>query len=238
MFHWLIPLLCWSLLYFGLQFWWEWRLQKEKTDEATGLAQDTLLKTQTYQLDPHFLFSTLNSIRSLITEDAAKAKGLIIELSEFFRYSLMSRNCTTATLREELEAVRRLKLVDGVADILTWLKDRGKNIVIITRNGGKCVEEAFNKFNLHSPDLVVSRDDVKKVKPDRAHVDFILAKLKLRPEECIIVGDSTHDVELGRNADIPVVLVDYEHKARDDIKDSAKTVVSSLFELKAIIEGV
>ena len=139
---------------------------------------------------------------------------------------------------EELEAVRRLKLVDGVADILTWLKDRGKNIVIITRNGGKCVEEAFNKFNLHSPDLVVSRDDVEKVKPDRAHVDFILAKLNLRPEECIIVGDSTHDVELGRNADIPVVLVDYEHKARDDIKDSAKTVVSSLFELKAIIEGV
>lgn len=136
---------------------------------------------------------------------------------------------------EELEAVGEAEIAENTTDILRWLKDRGKKIAIITRNGGRCVKEAFDKFNLHSPDLVVSRDDVNKIKPDKEHVDFLLPKLNLRPEECIIVGDSIHDLELGRNANIPVVLVGYKHNAKGNLKDKQE-VISSLLELKAIVK--
>jgi two-component system, LytTR family, sensor kinase len=58
-----------------------------------------------YQLNPHFLFNALNSIRALIEEDKNKAKSMITELSEFLRYSLISKNYKNVPLREELKAI-------------------------------------------------------------------------------------------------------------------------------------
>jgi len=105
-FHWGIPLMCWSILYFGLQFWWEWRLQKEETNKAYASAQSAQMQSLMYQLEPHFLFNSLNTIRALIAEDKKKAKLMIMELSEFLRYSLLSRNCSDVPLNKEIEALR------------------------------------------------------------------------------------------------------------------------------------
>ncbi len=133
---------------------------------------------------------------------------------------------------EELEAVEKAKAAESTAEILEWLRGRKKKIAIITKNGSRCIREVFNKLKLQSPDLIVSRDDVDKVKPDREHVDFALVRLNLKPEECIIVGDSTHDLELGKNAGILTVLVDYENKTKDNLKEKAEVIINSLLELK------
>jgi len=59
-----------------------------------------------YQLNPHFLFNSLNSIRALIDEDKRNAKNMITELSEFLRYSLISKNYSDVPLIDEIEAVK------------------------------------------------------------------------------------------------------------------------------------
>lgn len=99
-------LVLWSGLYFGIKIWAAWLLQRERTERANALAQAAQLKMLRYQLNPHFLFNALNSIRALIEEDKNQARRMITELSEFLRYSLISKNYANVPLINEIEAIR------------------------------------------------------------------------------------------------------------------------------------
>jgi hypothetical protein len=96
----------WSALYFGMKYWRDWDAEKERAQQAVSLAQRAQLQMLRYQVNPHFLFNALNSVRALIDEDKKNAKGMITELSEFLRYSLVTRDHTEVTLENELEAIR------------------------------------------------------------------------------------------------------------------------------------
>lgn len=103
---WFTPAIGWSALYFGVNFWQEWMARKERTEQAQALAQAAQLHMLRYRLNPHFLFNALNSIRALIAEDRGAAKNMVTELSEFLRYSLVSKNYKNVPFRDELESVR------------------------------------------------------------------------------------------------------------------------------------
>ena len=103
---WLTPLIGWSALYLGIKFWQEWMVQKEQTEKANALAQAAQLQMLRYRMNPHFLFNALNSIRALISENKSSAKRMITELSEYLRYSLVSRNQESVKVKEEMESVR------------------------------------------------------------------------------------------------------------------------------------
>jgi len=102
----------WSALYFVIKLWIEWNFQKDKAEKANALAQSAQLQMLRYQLNPHFLFNALNSIRALIDEDKKNAKSMITELSEFLRYSLISKNYSDVPLKQELEAIRHYFLIE------------------------------------------------------------------------------------------------------------------------------
>jgi len=99
-------LLGWTFLYFGIKNWNEWRQQKERMEKANSLAQDAQLQMLRYQLNPHFLFNSMNSIRALIDEDENKAREMITELSEFLRYSLDSKDYSNVPLKNEIDAIQ------------------------------------------------------------------------------------------------------------------------------------
>ena len=101
-----VLLLIWTSLYFAVKTWMEWRRQVERREKANLLAQDAQLRMLRYQLNPHFLFNSLNSIRALIDEDETKAREMITELSEFLRYSLDSKDYADVPLDHEMEAIR------------------------------------------------------------------------------------------------------------------------------------
>jgi two-component system LytT family sensor kinase len=103
---WIAPLIGWSALYFGIKFWQEWMIQKEKTEKANALAQTAQLQMLRYRMNPHFLFNALNSIRALISENKLSAKRMVTELSEYLRYSLVSRNYKNVPLKDEIESIR------------------------------------------------------------------------------------------------------------------------------------
>lgn len=103
---WYVILLLWSVLYFAIKFMLEWQYQKDRAEKAQMLAQRAQLQMLRYQLNPHFLFNSLNSIRAMIDEDVKAAKGMITELSEFMRYSLLYDNDLEKPLKREMEAVK------------------------------------------------------------------------------------------------------------------------------------
>lgn len=102
---WFTPLIAWSALYLGIKFWQEWMIQKERTEKANALAQAAQLQMLRYRMNPHFLFNALNSIRALISESKSSAKKMVTELSEYLRYSLVSRNHENVSLKEEMESL-------------------------------------------------------------------------------------------------------------------------------------
>ncbi len=102
----------WSSLYFGIKFWFDFQTQRTKTEQANALAQSAQLQMLRYQLNPHFLFNSLNSIRALVEEDKSRAKGMITELAEFLRYSLISKNYSDVPFKDELEAMKHYLAIE------------------------------------------------------------------------------------------------------------------------------
>jgi two-component system, LytTR family, sensor kinase len=99
-------LLCWSLLYFGIKAFESQRKQEEAMLKAVALAQEAQLKMLRYQLNPHFLFNTLNAISTLILDNQnRKANHAVTRLSEFLRYTLDQDPMKKVTLRQEIEAL-------------------------------------------------------------------------------------------------------------------------------------
>jgi two-component system, LytTR family, sensor kinase len=98
--------LSWSGLYFGFKYWQDSRQREEQAFRAAALAREAELKMLRYQLNPHFLFNSLNSVSALIREDPERAEQTISELSDFLRYSLINTKVSDVPLKKELEAIR------------------------------------------------------------------------------------------------------------------------------------
>jgi two-component system, LytTR family, sensor kinase len=79
--------------------------QKEEAFWSESLAKDVQLKMLRYQINPHFLFNVLNSIYTLIDENTEKAKKLVIDMSEYYRYTLNKQQQTTTTIEKEVESI-------------------------------------------------------------------------------------------------------------------------------------
>jgi two-component system, LytTR family, sensor kinase len=96
----------WTALYFSIKYRIEWQEEKKRSEEAFHLAQKAQFQMLRYQLNPHFLFNSLNSIKALVEEDKASAKQMITELSDFLRYSLKDKDIAFRPLKEELDALK------------------------------------------------------------------------------------------------------------------------------------
>ncbi|MCX6138457.1 MAG: histidine kinase [Ignavibacteriales bacterium] len=109
--HFPVPF-AWSMLYFGIQLWMGWNAEKERTAQASVLTQQAQLQMLRYQINPHFLFNTLNSVRALVDENVELARGMITSLSAYLRYSLVSRNRTLVPAREEVDALKHYVYIE------------------------------------------------------------------------------------------------------------------------------
>jgi two-component system, LytTR family, sensor kinase len=99
-------LLAWSGLYFGIKYYESKQQQQEAVLKAVTLAQEAQLKMLRYQLNPHFLFNTLNAISTLILDNQNRtANHAVTRLSEFLRYTLDQDPMKCVTLRQEIEAL-------------------------------------------------------------------------------------------------------------------------------------
>src|SRR5918992_683417 len=101
-----LPLFGWSLVRLGFQYNRALREQREQALRAVAAARDAQLRMLAYQLNPHFLFNTLNSIRALINEDRQRARDMVTALAGYLRYALVERPLHVALLEEEVASVR------------------------------------------------------------------------------------------------------------------------------------
>jgi len=99
-------LMAWSGLYFIINNHFQLQQQKEMYLAAAAQAHQAQLKMLRYQLNPHFLFNTLNAISTLVLDKQAKeANSMLTKLSAFLRFSLVSQPMQKTTLEEEVYAL-------------------------------------------------------------------------------------------------------------------------------------
>jgi two-component system LytT family sensor kinase len=107
-FTWASFFLGWSVLYTVINYRLELEAQRDRLARAEALAQTARLQALRSQLEPHFLFNTLNAISTLIIEKRnAAAERMINGLSQFLRLTLDKATTHEITVSEELEFARR-----------------------------------------------------------------------------------------------------------------------------------
>jgi LytS/YehU family sensor histidine kinase len=95
----------WSLLYFAYHFFEIGQSARIARYQSEAAARDAQLNTLKGQINPHFMFNSLNNIRALMLEDVPRARESVTKLSELLRYSMMHSEDREVTLREELSVV-------------------------------------------------------------------------------------------------------------------------------------
>jgi two-component system, LytTR family, sensor histidine kinase AlgZ len=90
------------------------REAERRAAEARTLAREAQLQSLKFQLNPHFLFNSLNSIAALATLDGARAREMCVRLADFLRSSLGLENRERIPLDEELSLARSYLEVERV----------------------------------------------------------------------------------------------------------------------------
>lgn len=111
----LTTMFAWTALFFIMLYNAKLQKEHEMFLTATSLAKDTQLKMLRYQLNPHFMFNTMNAISTLILKsENEKANDMLDKLCDFFRYTLRDHSKTHTTLRKELELLELYLSIEKV----------------------------------------------------------------------------------------------------------------------------
>lgn len=101
------PFFIWSVVYTGNNIYRKMIVQKENAERAAELALSTQLQMLRYQLNPHFLFNTLSSLRALIrNEENESAEKMITQISEFLKYTLLEAGKEKVPLSKEVNIIK------------------------------------------------------------------------------------------------------------------------------------
>lgn len=103
---WSILLFIWSVIYFAFQFFERYRQEEIKNLKWEATKNEIELNKLKSQLNPHFIFNSMNSIRALVDEDPQKAKKSVTQLSNILRNTLMMGRKKTVSFEEEYAIVQ------------------------------------------------------------------------------------------------------------------------------------
>lgn len=104
-FIWSVTVFLWSAIYFGVHYFSNYQTSRVENLRLEVVAKDAQLRVLLAQVNPHFIFNCLNSLRALIIEDPLRAQTMVTELASMLRYSLQSGKTDAVSLETELEAV-------------------------------------------------------------------------------------------------------------------------------------
>ena len=102
-----VTLAAWSSLYFAINYFLRVEQQIDQLAALQSQATASALAMLRYQINPHFLFNTLNSISTLVLlKQTEAANAMLSRLSTFLRYTLVNEPTAEVTLNQEVETLK------------------------------------------------------------------------------------------------------------------------------------
>jgi sensor histidine kinase YesM len=97
----------WSALYFGINFYLIVEQQADQLIVLESQASTAQLAMLRYQLNPHFLFNTLNSISTLVLlKETERANAMLSRLADFLRFTLIYEPTANVTVAQEIQTLK------------------------------------------------------------------------------------------------------------------------------------
>jgi sensor histidine kinase YesM len=97
----------WSALYFGINFYLIVEQQADQLLVLESQASSAQLAMLRYQLNPHFLFNTLNSISTLVLlKETERANAMLSRLADFLRFTLIYEPTANVTVEQEVQTLK------------------------------------------------------------------------------------------------------------------------------------
>ncbi|MEO0641972.1 MAG: histidine kinase [Pseudomonadota bacterium] len=108
-------LLAWASLYFALLAGYQASAAQRREEQFRSAAKAAELRSLRYQVNPHFLFNTLNSLSALvITGKPERAEAMIQSISRFYRHSLADELTSDVALADEFDLQRQYLEIEAV----------------------------------------------------------------------------------------------------------------------------
>jgi len=126
-------LLLWSAVYLTFSLFRRQQQQEVDRWKLEASLRETELQALKSQINPHFLFNSLNNIRSLVCENPEQARHMITHLSELLRYGLQYAQQDQVPLIKELEVVQSYLLLESVQleDRLTYTFEIAQDALLV-----------------------------------------------------------------------------------------------------------
>ncbi len=100
-------LAAWSAMYYSINYYLQLEEQADRMVRLEHQASAAQLAMLRYQLNPHFLFNTLNSISTLVLlKQTERANAMLSRLASFLRYTLVNESAAQVTLSQEVETLK------------------------------------------------------------------------------------------------------------------------------------
>jgi two-component system LytT family sensor kinase len=95
-----------TAFYYLIIYYSNYQERAVRESELKNLITQAELKSLKFQINPHFIFNSLNSMSALTVINPEKARNMILKLADFLRYTLASNERQTTSLREELKNIK------------------------------------------------------------------------------------------------------------------------------------
>ena len=127
-------------------------------------------------------------------------------------------------------------LFNNVRNVLEFLKNNEIKLAVCTNKMERLSNILLEKLNvLHMFDYLVGGDSLSKSKPDPFPLLNICEKLNTQISDSVMIGDSVTDLNAGKGAGMPVVLVSYGYTDNKDIYNEADLVINDFSQLKELV---
>lgn len=130
-------------------------------------------------------------------------------------------------------------LHEGIAPLLDFLVEQGALIAAFTGKGRRSAEITLRELGIYDRiGILISGDDVTKKKPSGEGINKILQFYNLKPEEAIMIGDSTADIKAAREAGVAVASVLWDCYSPDAVRGmNGEMLFNTVDELRGHFNG-
>lgn len=117
--------LIFALFHYLFQFYEKNTQNIVRESELKNLVTEAELKSLKFQINPHFIFNSLNSIAALTSIDSEKARDMTVKLADFLRFTLSNDSRKTNRLEDEIKNIERYLAIEKIrfADKFDFVKE-------------------------------------------------------------------------------------------------------------------
>jgi HAD superfamily hydrolase (TIGR01549 family) len=138
-------------------------------------------------------------------------------------------------IKIEYEAATNATMIKGIDQVLEFAEEKNLKQAIFTFNTRRNAEISLKKVNLlHYFNIIVGRDNTTNLKPHPDHLIHICKVLNVSPDEIIVIGDNTRDIEAAINVGAHSIAVITKLARIETLQKADKMIKESEIPLKLI----